>query len=245
MAFRLVEESIPVSGSAQFSAIGLKNILQEIPCKNLIVVDLRKESHGFIDEKGVSWFGEKNWANIFLTPEEVERDQEIKLQELTGRKTTCIYPNKYAVEPITIPITKVYSEKFLTEQHNVNYLRLYILDHSKPDDRSVDSFVSLIKNLKKEEWVHIHCAAGRGRTTTFMALADMIYNSKTATCEQILIRQKERGGMDLLHPSEEAPWKDKLHSERLQFLKQFHSYCKESDLSTSWSCWQNLGLVDK
>ena len=57
-----------ISGSGQFSESGLK-IIQEIipPNFSIIDIDLREESHGFINGIAVSWKNEFNNANKGLT----------------------------------------------------------------------------------------------------------------------------------------------------------------------------------
>lgn len=53
---------LKASRSAQFSR---KNILAALSLMQgkVYIVDLRQESHGFINGEDVSWYGERNWAN--------------------------------------------------------------------------------------------------------------------------------------------------------------------------------------
>jgi len=64
-AFRKLSGGLPASGSGQFSLIGLNKLKERIGRYDIIVVDLRDESHGFLNGLPVSWFqGENqiNWA---------------------------------------------------------------------------------------------------------------------------------------------------------------------------------------
>src|SRR5699024_5080889 len=50
------------SGSGMISKKGLIKIKQEIGDYPITVVDLRQESHGFVNGMAVSWFGKWNYA---------------------------------------------------------------------------------------------------------------------------------------------------------------------------------------
>lgn len=39
---------------------------------------------------------------------------------------------------------------------------------------NIDEFIKLYKSLPKDAWLHFHCEAGKGRTTTFLAMYDMM-----------------------------------------------------------------------
>src|SRR5258708_7019779 len=51
------------SASGQFSQQGLEKILELIPSNHILLLDLREESHGFINGIAVSWYSEKDWGN--------------------------------------------------------------------------------------------------------------------------------------------------------------------------------------
>ena len=57
-------DQLNASGSAQFSAQSLPEILQRIPTDQVTVVDLRRESHGCMNGKLVSWWVDQNAGNL-------------------------------------------------------------------------------------------------------------------------------------------------------------------------------------
>jgi hypothetical protein len=63
---------------------------------------------------------------------------------------------------------------------DVDYIRLPITDHCPPPDAAVEQFLLwCLRRFGPDDWVHLHCHGGDGRTTSFMALFDMVswYNA--------------------------------------------------------------------
>lgn len=169
------------SGSSQFTAAGLAKIQAEVqkaqPGARLVIIDLRQESHGLLHGQPVEWMGPHNQANRGKSASAVHADEQRRLAEVGGQ-----------------------SEAELCAKAGVEYVRLPVTDHLVPDEATVAQFLGLAERLEKEgAFVHFHCKAGRGRTTTFMALWEMFRArhgdvDATATAE----RQRTLGGIDLL-----------------------------------------------
>ncbi|WP_304519483.1 phosphatase domain-containing protein [Clostridium estertheticum] len=111
-------------------------------------------------------------------------------------------------------------------------------DHLKPKDDQVDLFVKETQKISTNDtWLHFHCRGGVGRTTTFMAMYDMMNNAKQVSFEDIIQRQVLIGGSDILKKDDEG---NKTGDEnRADFLKQFYQYSKQNNdnFKTSWSDW--------
>ena len=136
-------------------------------------------------------------------------------------------------------------KKFQKKGHGISYYRFPVRDFQRPDDKTVDEFVSKIKNLQKDTWVHYHCAAGQGRTTTFMTMHDMIKNAPHVTKADMIERQKLIGGSDLMligkknHDNKKVKWA----VERKSFIQKFYDYCKDqhrTNYETPWSEWVRI-----
>lgn len=68
-------DKLNVSASQQFSEYNFSLLLEAIRTSlSITVVDLRQESHGFINEFAVSWMSSKNDANKGLTRNQVLDD---------------------------------------------------------------------------------------------------------------------------------------------------------------------------
>lgn len=128
----------------------------------------------------------------------------------------------------------VQTEEELAKNLGMSYLRITVTDHEKPLDDQVDLFVESVKNLPQDIWLHFYCRGGAGRTTTFMAMYDMMHNAKNVSFEDIMKRQTLIGGSDLLKGEDQDESQD-----RLNFMNVFYNYCKDNKdgFQTSWSEW--------
>ncbi|MBP5200048.1 MAG: protein tyrosine phosphatase, partial [Schwartzia sp.] len=76
-------DTLRASGSAQCTADGFAALYETLaaaaPGAPIYDVDLRQESHGFVDGIPVSWFEERNQANAGKTPEEALADETERL----------------------------------------------------------------------------------------------------------------------------------------------------------------------
>ena len=68
--------------SGQFSEGELKEIQKKYPNQKFIILDLRRESHGFINGKAVSWYGKFNKSNENKTADEIIKDEQTLLEKL-------------------------------------------------------------------------------------------------------------------------------------------------------------------
>lgn len=223
-------DKLNISGSQQFSEYNLPSLIKVIGTSMPItVVDLRQESHGFINGMPVSWVDAKNNANAGLTREQVLVDETEKLKSIKLNVPITFY--NYPEKSI-IPV-KVQSEEELVKSKALAYNRITVRDGGIPSDDMVDYFIELIKGESSNSWLHFHCKAGIGRTTTFMIMYDMIKNYKDVSAEEIINRQLALANFN------ETKAKDFYSKERAEFLNQFYDYCKASgDFTLKWSKWK-------
>jgi hypothetical protein len=216
--------TLKASGSSEFSRAGLETIKGKIGNDNMVVVDLREESHGYFDGKPVSWRDGRNWANQGMTVEQVEQTEIGLLKQAQQNDSS---------------IKTISTEEQICKSAAVGYERVPVSDQARPEDRDVDQFVAFKKSLPPDTWLHFHCKAGEGRTTTFLALMDMMQNAKTVSFEDILHRQNYIGGLDLFMQRPTSGWEGQEDAKRLSFLKDFYHYCSSSndDFNTTWSQW--------
>lgn len=229
---------LKMSGSSQFSKRGLKAILKAIPSNNVLLVDLREESHGFFDGTAVSLYGYHNENNMGKSGLEITKEESDFLKSVQDRGFVLMYDDKHAKEPWPVHVQKAFSESELAGHYKIQYVRLYVTDHHRPSDEVVDEFIKLVRSLPEETWIHFHCAGGKGRTTTFMIMYDMIKNAGEVSEEDIMRRQWLLGGKDLSTPTSSPGWKYEPSLERKRFLKKFYKYARDNpNLEMSWSEW--------
>jgi hypothetical protein len=233
-------------GSAQFSAKELQTVLTHVQ-NSFIIVDLRQESHGFLNGNAISWYNEDDSANQYKTSGQIEQIQAQLLANLALQSIASvriIKTKNKAVKAthrdvLTLPVKHVYSEANLAKQLHVGYKRFYITDHHVPDDQEVDRFVQWVQTLPPNTWLYFHCRGGKGRTTTFMVMYDMMKNAKKLSFATIIQRQADLGGINILQlPSPTSP-KYAIYLARLTFLQHFYNYCAANTdhFQTKWSHW--------
>lgn len=242
-----------LSGSEEPSVKGWQDIAEFIARKNpkknkpVVVLDLRQESHGYINGRTITLVNDHNWINLDKPNEQSKLDQEHWLSSLRTKKkvngilTPIQYRDKDYLNGKSIAVGAIKNEEYYVTKLGFEYYRLYISDHRAPLDSEVDAFLNLIKQRPKKTWYHVHCRAGKGRTSTILAMFDMIKNADKASFEEILDRQASippyynlkdiyRGDIEL------TPY----YIQRLGFLVQFYEYARQSltGYSGSWSEWK-------
>lgn len=236
-----------ISGSGQFTGTNIELLsgnIQEVAqtIDGIIVLDLRLESHVFINDVPYTWKSSLggNQLNRGMGVDAVEKDETDRLNLLFEEGIATV-SNKGGLQE-QIAITTAFVERSVVEAMGFTYVRLPVLDFSHPADEEVDAFISIMKNYPNH-WLHIHCQAGKGRTTTLLALYDMFHNAKQVSFDEILFRQKAIGGQDFLKHqtipySGAGEYKQELAIKRHEFLKLFYQYSQEVDLGErSWSDW--------
>ena len=227
-----------ISGSGQFSEQTLLELVHNIslPPQKIIIVDLRQESHGFINGQPVSWTdGYYNYGNLHKSKGEVESDEIQRLRLAAKTRKIVIDP---CDEPIRLAVQTVKTEREVVEGLGCSYVRMPVTDLNRPSNEIVDQFVEYMKHLPGDHWVHFHCRAGKGRTTTFMTLFDMMKNGQRVEFHEIIARQKFIGGSDLTLVQKPDLEKSRAANERYEFVKKFYHYCRQvPDFSIRWSEW--------
>jgi predicted protein tyrosine phosphatase len=238
-------DKVRASASSIFSEKEFEQVLARLPVssKNVIVLDLRQESHGYLNGTAVSWFLPNNWGNDGKNLEEVTAIERAQLDKALVNSPTTVYnfdDNKNVLTTsYQMDVTSARTEEQMVKDHGAGYYRLALADHFRPEDKDVDTFIEWYKKLPKDAWLHIHCFAGMGRTTVFMNMVDILQNAKQVSFNDIVGRQGLIGIVDLRDIDGKLNWKRKAYIERLQFTKHFYEYVKQSpkDFPVKYSEW--------
>ena len=222
------------SGSSQFSALGLEALLLVLP-QDPVIIDLRQESHGFIDGAAVSWHAPKDFANTGKSLLQIEVDESARLGRLAKAGIAVVtevktWDTEGAIgecSMLTLMSGDAQTEKSLLHGTKARSLRLPVTDHMAPSNAVVDAFLRFYRSVPIDTWLHFHCRAGHGRTTVFMVMADMLVNATLVSAEDIVVRQALLGGKNLFATT--APgWKKPLAQERAEFLRRFYAYATDN-----------------
>ncbi|HEY3998473.1 MAG TPA: hypothetical protein VGO93_06385 [Candidatus Xenobia bacterium] len=237
--------SVPMSGSAEFTTLGLTRLSETLQGKNVYVMDLREESHCFANGVPVSRFTPGNAVNearplSWIMQDEYHFAGECQQAGRVAFKNEFHGAQETGWAGVAMNVRQVATEQELVEGAGMHYNRYNVTDEHAPRPEVVDRFVEDVRNLPADAWLHFHCVGGKGRTTTFMAMFDMMHNAKGVSFEDILRRQKAMGGADLTneHPLDNAERQAAVQQQH-DFLKSFYQYCRsnEDGFMTSYSTW--------
>ena len=241
--------TLNISGSAQFNIPQfryLANAIREVSGdRTVYVLDLRQESHGFINEGIVlSRYAEHNWANLGMTLEQVLEDENQRFPAMVGNTVTAYSgTNPKASNRKIYQVENVMSEKELVESEGFVYVRIAVPDHHWPSDEQVDFFINLIKenNINPEtSWLHFHCLAGMGRTGIFMTIYDMMQNPDLPMLDLVVRHTMMGGGYPLRVMKDENNYQKACYDEKNLKMPLLYEYIRENrstNYEVSWSQW--------
>ena len=231
-----VDEKLHILGSSQPTM----NTIHRIPMilesydEHPVIwdIDLRQESHGYLNGVAVSWYGKKNTLNARKTAAMVENDEWNRLQEAVGTDITVVpigtYDRENGAVPKEIQVHTYMTERDMAKKMGMGYIRIAATDRQWPEPQAIDEFISFYRSLPSQPgWLYFHCHAGHGRTTIFMTLYELL-KKPDETVQEASIRQHALGGADL------------FQANRQDMLEKFRQYVKENRSTgyrIPWSQW--------
>ena len=236
-------DTLNISASEQFSESQFHELADELRAradgKQIVIVDLRAESHCFLNGIPVSWQELNNWGNLFLTPEEIEADEAERFEPLLGQTVQAVgLPAGSSGEPAEIKVTSVTFERELVESEGFTYLRLDCTDHAMPTPAEIDTFIDFVKSIDMDDtWFHFHCVGGKGRTGTFMMLYDKMKNPQVSD-KDIMYRHAQMGASYPIYTGSGA--NAPMYTEKAELTPLLYQYVEENcedGYSVSWSEW--------
>jgi len=238
-------DELNISGSAQFSEPQLHQLATTLrklaKGKRVYVIDLRQESHVFLNGNPISWYAEHNWANAGLSLAQVQRDEAERFGALVG-KTIHAYGVAHDEKKghTTFKVRSCVTEQTAVEDAGFVYVRFPAPDLRWPPAELIDAFIEFVKGIDMEKsWLHFHCHAGTGRTGIFLMLYDKMKNP-TVSMEDIAIRHTLTGSEYPLHHSSSNSFHGKLNAEKSRMMPLLFRYVdenRESGYAVSWSDW--------
>jgi hypothetical protein len=238
------------SGSGEFTPESLKLVLARTRGP-VTVFDLRQETHVFVNELPVSWYGSRDWANVGLSQSAIVAGEAARVQSLKPGSEIAVRPghpvkhgSANSVTPEQVTVERASTEQNIVEGAGAHYVRITATDHARPPDDEVDRFVLAVRELPEDGWAHFHCEAGLGRTTTFMVLYDMLRNANRVSLDNIVGRQKILSkGYDVLQPTDAENWKAPYTADRAAFVRAFFDYARANPNGRPqlWSEWLKSG----
>lgn len=255
---KLLKESVHtveipgLSASQQLSASQLEKFIKKVPSRNFTVIDLREETHFYVDGFPVSITNRKNNLNEGKPLSQIEQEENA-IAEALKNKEIPLYKRvikeerdaegvqkkrvSYVPKESLLP-KNVETEAALVKRLNGTYIRMPITDHGGfLSTNEIDSLVSLYDAQKKKAaWVHVHCAAGKGRSSSALTMLAILTWAKSLSLEEIFSRLEARGNKQLIQQPE--PGKQLKQRSNIEFWKIFHAFAKNRSSGMLWSDWE-------
>lgn len=239
-------DDLNISASAQFSEKQFRELADTLRAvagdKEIIIVDLREESHYFLNGIPISHFKLHNWVNLGLPREQIETAEKEYFEALVGKTVTAYMEDDEAKqdEQLEITVETAMSERELVESEGFTYLRLAVTDHAWPTPDEIDQFIRYVQEVGMEDtWFHFHCYAGQGRTGAYMALYDKMKNPDIPA-QDILYRHAMTGSNYPLYLGSEGSYKQPLYAEKSNMMPLLMQYVEENhadNYTITWSEW--------
>lgn len=135
------------------------------------------------------------------------------------------------------------------------YLRLPVADHSRPSAETASLFVSFYRKLVNETntgnsaafpWLHFHCRAGKGRTTTFMAMLDLLSHGGSLERTARRVGAWNPGYNLISYRKDPDPNRERAYVERRAFLEVWAGFAEDVQLNGfrgDWTEWNGEAKV--
>jgi hypothetical protein len=215
--------------------------------RRIVVVDLRQETHGYLNGQAINLTSYHNWINLGKSKQQVQLEEKAWLDTLRDKERVndVLTPGQFDARAYdqgkTILIKTVKSEEQVVREAGFDYHRLNVTDHRAPLDTEVDDFVQFYKTLPPRTWLHIHCRGGKGRSTSFLTMIDMLNNADKVSFYHIIARQASIPPFyNLSEVYRLDPELTVYYEERLIFLTNFYLYAQQSlaGYNGTWSDWK-------
>lgn len=250
-------KDIYASGSEEPSEKGWRSIAEYISIKkargsSVVVLDLRQESHGYINGRAITLVTNYNWINLGKSNYQSHVDETNWLASLGSKKivngilTLAQYREKDYIRGKSMAVGSIKNEEYYVSRWGFEYQRLYISDHRAPLDAEVDAFLHLVKSKPENTWYHVHCRGGKGRTSTVLAMLDMLKNADKVSFDEIIARQASISPYyNLLEIYRNDIELTPYYIHRIEFLRQFYNYSQQVlvGYKGTWSEWKAMNTL--
>lgn len=236
--FRILRDLV-ASGSGQPTRTGLQSLAMRLRAvagaQPIYLIDLRQESHGYLltaagKAYAVSWHTAMNAANRGRDATAVQQDEQQRLAEAVSTEVTASPMGRFdlasGMRPVTFRASAYETEEQAAAAAGFIPIRIAVTDMRWPEPAAIDAFLAFYDELPPDAWLHFHCQAGMGRTTTFLVLTELLRHPEVALSDA-LSHQLAAGGADL-----------HLRPEIMTGLWLFAQYARERRAGAPrWSEW--------
>lgn len=160
--------TLQMSGSAQPTMEQYKELAQVLKTKAsgpIYVVDLRQETHLYVNDMPVSLYGDRDWGNVGESRTSILQNERQLTKTLPGttietaeiaRPAGAKSGKKGPVKQESMVVNKVQTEEQVARELGLHYMRITATDHIWPSAENIDQFIAFYKKLPSNAWIHFH-----------------------------------------------------------------------------------------
>lgn len=220
----------------------------------MIDLDLRQESHAYLNDQAITYATRHNWINYGKTEQEsqlAEDDwiQAIRKNPLLENVLTPEQLKTFAfTDGVTVEIKSVMNENEAAKKAGFEYKRLMVSDHMAPRQHEIDEFIRFVKSLPPNSWIHLHCRGGEGRSSTFLVMLDMLKNAGTVSFDEIIKRHASIPPYyDLSQCTRRCKELTLYYQKRYAFVQEFYQFASElsQGYRGTWSDWAEKNCFNR
>jgi predicted protein tyrosine phosphatase len=252
-------KDVYASGSSQYTKVDLELLIKKIQphASRLVICDLRSDDHLFVNGMNVCSFQPKGSPLLERTPEAI-KSAELRLKQRikgeVGIKIRAV-DSQYLSDEVEKRLSlRIYPNEVQTPEELVRSMgaKYLLIGNKQPSgfaDEDIDRLITYLQTIPENTWIHFHCKKGKGRTTLFMTMYDMLHNAGKVSMKEIVERQHRIGGSNLfdITPKNVLGADEKeFKKQRIVFLARFQEYAKEyilskarQELPLSWTDWSS------
>ena len=235
-------DTMNASGSGIIQEATFRRAIKRIPedsKKHFYVIDLRENLECFWNGVPIRWYG--YWRNPQTGKIEEKQFKEQHYKNNFVRIKWSIRRFKDNVSLELLNQQQLETEQQLVEKLGLHYVAFNGIRHSVHQNQQIDKFVEFVKSTPIDTWKHFHCGAGRGRTTIFLVLYDIVKNADKLPLKDIVERQYMLGGENVFNdkPWINGTWTPKALKARKMLVQKFYDYVKDPNgyKRQPWSNW--------
>lgn len=201
--FKPVQGVSAVYRSSQITELELYAIAAalEIKLEDIVLIDLQAEPKLLINGQPVAVEGLS-----FLNPQDLEWYEDGLARYLikpgSNISVTCVERvarsgdmyKSYRTFSTQLQVIRVETERQMAQRLGIAYMRVPNIDHEKPTMQSLMLFLYNIQSLlpfSPSQKIIIHCRGGKGRSSFYSALIDLVFNCDQKPLSAILRQNTE------------------------------------------------------
>jgi len=209
--------------------------------KNIYVINLLTDEMYYYKDRCLRWYG-LGYTNKDL-------GQHIFARKLFKSAYKSLLRLFYGTPPTDNPALLQTERQIIENLGGDYYIPFKGNDDWLGNQNYIDEVIHYFESLPKGAKLYIHCAHGRGRTTTFLVMYDIFLNSNKVSLKDISDRHFCLGRENVLNTKlwAQGTWTQEALDARKDLIERFYAFMTDPHGygHQSWTQWINSKDIEK